>query len=58
MKAPEQNAYLQPGALAFEPVETLSEAAAKKEARELSEALHYHGHYYYVRLRPHGQHTL
>jgi len=48
MKAPEQNEYVRPGALVFEAIENLSNAAAEKEARELSTALHYHGHCYYV----------
>jgi len=48
MKAPEHNKYVQPGALVFETVENLSAAAAEKESREISAALHYHGHRYYV----------
>ena len=48
MKAPENNKFVQPGALIFESLGNLSSSAAEMEARELSAALHYHGHRYYV----------
>jgi len=47
-QAPEDNPYVVAPDTEFEPVEQLSEAKAREQARRLREAIRYHDHRYYV----------
>jgi DNA ligase (NAD+) len=49
---PEDNPYIEAPETDFEPVEDLSEKAARKQAGKLREAIHYHDYRYYVAADP------
>ena len=51
-EAPADNPYVEEPDTEFEPVESLRESAARKQAAALREAIHYHDYRYYVENDP------